>query len=56
MGRVIATLDRTDLRAVQTPQAFAFTLLLRAHQAARREGLAATDDAAMVEALGWNGR
>ena len=47
--RVVATLDRTALRAVQTPQGFAREVLERAHAA----GLPlATDDAGLVEALG----
>jgi len=47
-GRVTATLDRDALVAVQTPQAFDAALLRRAHAA----GAQATDDAALVEALG----
>ena len=46
--RVTATLDRAALVAVQTPQAFDAALLRRAHS----EGAEATDDAALVEALG----
>jgi 2-C-methyl-D-erythritol 4-phosphate cytidylyltransferase len=46
--RVTATLDRTALVAVQTPQAFEAALLRRAHAG----GSEATDDAALVEALG----
>ncbi len=49
-GRALATPDRAMLRAVQTPQGFWKSLLLRAH--ARDAGMAATDDAALVEALG----
>jgi 2-C-methyl-D-erythritol 4-phosphate cytidylyltransferase len=45
---VTATLDRAALVAVQTPQAFAAALLRRAHA----DGGEATDDAALVEALG----
>jgi 2-C-methyl-D-erythritol 4-phosphate cytidylyltransferase len=45
---VTATLDRASLVAVQTPQAFGAALLRRAHA----EGGEATDDAALVEALG----
>jgi 2-C-methyl-D-erythritol 4-phosphate cytidylyltransferase len=45
---VTATLDRTALVAVQTPQAFGADLLRRAHAG----GTEATDDAALVEALG----
>jgi 2-C-methyl-D-erythritol 4-phosphate cytidylyltransferase len=45
---VTQTLDRSSLVAVQTPQAFGAALLRRAHAA----GGEATDDAALVEALG----
>jgi 2-C-methyl-D-erythritol 4-phosphate cytidylyltransferase len=44
--------DRTPLRAVQTPQAFERCLLLAAHDAARQQGVDATDDAALVRRLG----
>ncbi len=47
-GVVLATLERGELRAVQTPQAFRADTLRRAHQSGER----ATDDAALVEALG----
>ena len=50
---VAATLDRSRLRIVQTPQAFAFDLILDAHRRAAAAGLASfTDDAALVE---WAG-
>jgi 2-C-methyl-D-erythritol 4-phosphate cytidylyltransferase len=45
---VAATEERDELVTVQTPQAFARDLLTRAHAA----GEDATDDAALVEALG----
>ncbi|MCW2572713.1 MAG: 2-C-methyl-D-erythritol 4-phosphate cytidylyltransferase [Frankiales bacterium] len=47
--RVVATVDRADLRAVQTPQGFSRELLERAHA---QRGSVATDDAALVEQLG----
>ena len=47
-GQVVATLDRDELVAVQTPQAFTAEALRRAHAA----GAEATDDAALVEAAG----
>jgi 2-C-methyl-D-erythritol 4-phosphate cytidylyltransferase len=47
-GRVVATLDRSELVAVQTPQAFTAAALRRAHAG----GGDATDDAALVEAAG----
>ncbi len=46
------TVDRAPLWAVQTPQAFERRLLLDAHAAARAQGAAATDDAALVRRLG----
>jgi len=45
---VDATLDRSELMAVQTPQAFRAEVLHQAHGAATD----ATDDASLVEALG----
>ncbi len=51
-GRVRATLERARLRRVQTPQAFPRALLVEAHRRALAEGLAATDDAALVERIG----
>ena len=47
-GRVVATLDRSELVAVQTPQAFSASRLRAVHRA----GAEATDDAALVEAAG----
>jgi 2-C-methyl-D-erythritol 4-phosphate cytidylyltransferase len=46
------TVDREGLRAVQTPQGFDRSLLLRAHDAARSAALSATDDAALVRSVG----
>jgi 2-C-methyl-D-erythritol 4-phosphate cytidylyltransferase len=50
-GRVEQTLDRTSLRAVQTPQGFRPDVLRRAHAAAADDDVA-TDDAALVERIG----
>jgi 2-C-methyl-D-erythritol 4-phosphate cytidylyltransferase len=47
---VVETLDRTSLRAIQTPQGFARATLEEAHLGASDEE--ATDDAALVERLG----
>jgi len=49
---VETTLDRSELWAVQTPQAFRAELLREAHEKARRDGVAGTDDAMRVERLG----
>jgi 2-C-methyl-D-erythritol 4-phosphate cytidylyltransferase / 2-C-methyl-D-erythritol 2,4-cyclodiphosphate synthase len=52
-GIVAQTLDRSRLRIVQTPQAFAFDLILDAHRRAAAAGLESfTDDAALAE---WAG-
>ncbi|MBG0791155.1 MAG: 2-C-methyl-D-erythritol 4-phosphate cytidylyltransferase [Desulfovibrionaceae bacterium] len=45
------TLDRNELIAVQTPQAFETALLRQAHERAEAEGWEVTDDASMVERL-----
>ena len=47
-GYVRNTPDRSALKAVQTPQGFSVDVLKRAHEASQD----ATDDAALVEALG----
>lgn len=49
-GAVRRTVDRTTLRAVQTPQGFRRDVLQRAHAAS--DGGDATDDAGLVEAQG----
>jgi 2-C-methyl-D-erythritol 4-phosphate cytidylyltransferase len=48
---VTETLARDRLMAIQTPQAFEFDLISKAHEAASGD-LVATDDASLVEALG----
>lgn len=47
--RVLGTVDRAALRAVQTPQGFRRQVLVAAHEAGLQ---AATDDAGLVEAAG----
>ncbi|MDQ1745080.1 MAG: 2-C-methyl-D-erythritol 4-phosphate cytidylyltransferase [Pseudonocardiales bacterium] len=52
-GQVVATVDRRELRAVQTPQGFLRSVLLAAHRAAEDRSLTdVTDDAGLAEALG----
>jgi 2-C-methyl-D-erythritol 4-phosphate cytidylyltransferase/2-C-methyl-D-erythritol 2,4-cyclodiphosphate synthase len=52
-GRVLATPPRSGLRAVQTPQAFRFPLILEAHRRAAAAGVGdLTDDVAVAE---WAG-
>jgi 2-C-methyl-D-erythritol 4-phosphate cytidylyltransferase len=49
---ISATLDRTKLRAAQTPQAFRLGLLRRIYAAPEESLRAATDDASLVENAG----
>jgi 2-C-methyl-D-erythritol 4-phosphate cytidylyltransferase / 2-C-methyl-D-erythritol 2,4-cyclodiphosphate synthase len=52
-GQVLATPPRSTLRAVQTPQAFRFSLILGAHRRAASAGVGdLTDDVAVAE---WAG-
>jgi 2-C-methyl-D-erythritol 4-phosphate cytidylyltransferase len=51
-GRVVETLDRSELAAAQTPQGFRFELLARAYEAAFRERWTLTDETTAVERLG----
>jgi 2-C-methyl-D-erythritol 4-phosphate cytidylyltransferase len=51
-GRVVRTLDRSRLWAVQTPQVFRRAALERALEQADHVVGAATDDASLVEAMG----
>lgn len=55
-ARVETTVDRAGLWAVQTPQAFRAAVLREAHDKARRDGFVGTDDAMLVERLGWSVR
>ncbi|MCS6884431.1 MAG: 2-C-methyl-D-erythritol 4-phosphate cytidylyltransferase [Acidobacteriota bacterium] len=50
---IVATIDRTNLYLAQTPQAFDFSLILTAHRLAETAGIKATDDASLVERLGF---
>jgi len=49
---IAQTLDRQRIWLAQTPQAFRSTILRAAYAQARRDGMLATDDAALVERLG----
>jgi 2-C-methyl-D-erythritol 4-phosphate cytidylyltransferase len=51
-GIVVATLDRAELFAAQTPQGFRRALLERACEGAARDGFTFTDEAMAVERLG----
>ena len=49
---VETTLPRENIWLAQTPQAFQYELILKAHETARRDGYVGTDDASLVERLG----
>lgn len=52
-GRVVSTPDRTTLFSAQTPQGFDLRVITDAHQKAIEEGFAGTDDAQLVERIGF---
>lgn len=53
-GKVIEkTLDRRNIWRAQTPQAFRIGLILEAFEKAKAEGFHGTDDASLVERLGF---
>ncbi|MFW6381481.1 MAG: IspD/TarI family cytidylyltransferase, partial [Bacillota bacterium] len=54
-NQVVSTLDREQLVSIQTPQAFEYELIVRAHRQYKNgkfPSLRVTDDASLVEALG----
>jgi len=51
-GRVVATLDRTSLRAAQTPQVFAWNTIMEAYERAGAARCRCTDDASVLEIAG----
>ncbi len=51
-GRVVETLDRREIWAIQTPQIFRRDRLTKAYADARARGLSVTDDAGLLEAAG----
>jgi 2-C-methyl-D-erythritol 4-phosphate cytidylyltransferase len=51
-GRLVESLDRSQIVLAQTPQAFSYPLLLRAHFEAADSGLVGDDDAQLVAAGG----
>ncbi len=51
-GFIEKTLARDNIWLAQTPQAFKYELIIRAHETARRDGYTCSDDASLVERLG----
>ena len=55
-GYIDKTLERNTIWLAQTPQAFKYDLIMKAHENAKQEGFTGTDDAMLVERLGINVR
>lgn len=53
-GTIEKTLARDAVWLAQTPQAFQYNLIIKAHEKARQDGYSGTDDALLVERLGVN--
>ncbi|MCU0599031.1 MAG: 2-C-methyl-D-erythritol 4-phosphate cytidylyltransferase [Desulfobacterales bacterium] len=51
-GNITGTIERGALWQAQTPQAFQFHLIYKAHEHALSNGIQATDDASLLESMG----
>jgi len=51
--KVVETLDRQDIWQIQTPQVFPADLLVKAYKKAGSDGFYGTDDAVLMERLGY---
>lgn len=51
-GIITSTVDRENIRAIQTPQIFPFSVLKKAYEQAFADGFYGTDDASLVERIG----
>ncbi|MGG3468851.1 2-C-methyl-D-erythritol 4-phosphate cytidylyltransferase [Neobacillus pocheonensis] len=52
-GKVVETVERSSLWAIQTPQAFRISLLKEAYEQAEKDDFVGTDDSSLVERLGY---
>lgn len=48
---VIETVERSSLWQIQTPQAFHYSILMRAHEQAKQDRYLGTDEASLVERI-----
>lgn len=53
-GIIVDTPDRDTLWSIQTPQTFAYDIIVKAHEKALEDGFIGTDDAILVERLGYS--
>jgi len=51
-GEIEETLERKNVWHAQTPQAFRYDLIMKAHENAGNKNISATDDAFLVECIG----
>jgi len=51
-GDIEKTIERNNIWLAQTPQAFKYNIIKKAHEYARMKGYAGTDDAFLVEQMG----
>lgn len=49
---IVKTIDRDRIWFAQTPQAFRYDLIKKAHEKAKQQGFFGTDDAALIEQIG----
>ncbi|MGW8186720.1 MAG: 2-C-methyl-D-erythritol 4-phosphate cytidylyltransferase [Desulfobacterales bacterium] len=52
-GTIAGTVERKGLWLIQTPQVFRYAVIAEAHERAVRDGYTGTDDASLVERLGF---
>ncbi|MEE9443487.1 MAG: 2-C-methyl-D-erythritol 4-phosphate cytidylyltransferase [candidate division Zixibacteria bacterium] len=52
-GMIMATVDRDNLYLAETPQVFQYDLLKEAYLKGKEKGIEPTDDASLVESLGF---
>jgi 2-C-methyl-D-erythritol 4-phosphate cytidylyltransferase len=52
-GTIAGTMERKGLWLIQTPQVFRYAIITEAHDRALRDGYVGTDDATLVERLGF---
>ena len=52
LGNIEKTIERNNIWLAQTPQAFQYEVIRKAHENARLKGYAGTDDAFLVEQMG----
>jgi len=51
-GYIDKTIERDAIWLAQTPQAFQYSLIIKAHEIARQKGYTCTDDAQLMERMG----